>query len=772
MAPERPARPANKARHRRNQATSSQIVGVLGICIAAGVVAALTSSAAPTGSGAIDVFYRAGFVVITTLAGARARRWTLAVGAGLVTLGAVGWWGVAGLAALTITLALAWEGRRHRVAAACAGALIGIAALHLAWPRTTFATAFLAGVATVPMWISAYRTSSRIVRRRIRIAAAVAAAVIVTGVFASALFAVSQRSNVQVAIDEALGAAGQIGSGSGEAPTAGFDTARERLTQVVDAANAPWMVPARFIPVVGTNVNAIRGSAAAGASLAEAAARLSTDVDYRNLHRVGGGIDLAVLRSFQAPLAQADTALAVSEATLRGADSPFLLPPISSRMASLTRRVSAAHHDATTARMGAEVAPGLLGGSGQRRYLVLLGNLAEARDIGGHLGNWAEITADDGHFQVVRVGLPGDLLGGETAGQLLLPDAASFPRSLTEMNPTTYPQNWGATVDMPTVARLAAELYPQTHGGGPLDGVIYADTKAFGAALAITGPIPIPETDLTIDSSDAAAFLERGQYTEFQRQSIGDLAVTALVRKALGRLLEGTLPAPDKVAASFGPAVAQGHLRFVSMHRGDLPFLDRLGLVGAVQPIRGADLLAVVNRNINPSKIDSYLERRIDDAVTFDPATGAVRSDVTITLTNTAPADGLPRVVGNPPPGSPPGTNRTEVAVLSPLAASGAALDGVPTAIGTRTDVHGLARHSVLVDLAPGQTRTLVVRLTGRVSGPDYRLTWIAQPMANDDTATLSVRSTGAPLHDGLRTERRDVANRDQVITVRTGGSV
>jgi len=303
-----------------------------------------------------------------------------------------------------------------------------------------------------------------------------------------------------------------------------------------------------------------------------------------------------------------------------------VLGPVAERMQELTSRVRRAHSDAVTARLGVEAAPGLLGATAPRRYLLLLGNPAEARDLGGHLGNWAEVVATDGRLEVVRVGGPYDLFGPAGPDRPFLADRSSFPRSLLEMNPTRFPQNWGATPDLPTVARLAAELYPQSRGGAPLDGVIYADPTAFAAAIGITGPVPVPGTDITVDSDTAAQFLERGQYGLFSRESEGDEAVTELVRTALDRLLEGRLPAPDAVASAFGPSVDGGHLKFFSLHESDRELLERLHLDGAIAVTRGDDALAVITRNANPSKIDSYLKRSIDQRPAAVEAATASRS--------------------------------------------------------------------------------------------------------------------------------------------------
>jgi len=759
--------PPTRTRRGRRPSTRAEIVGVALVCATSGIVAALTADASPTGTTAFDVMWRAAIVVVTAIAGARSRRWSLAVGGGLVAVGAAGWWSLAGLGAIGVTYAMAWEDRRHRIAGSMSGALIGLAALHLGWPRQTFATAVLAAVACGVVWVSGYRTSSRRIRRRVRIGLIGLAVVVALGIIGASVFGLTQRSNVQSSIEEALAAADRIEDDSTQASVAGFDAARTRLDEVVAAVEAPWMLPARVVPGLGANLQAVRHAASAGSDLAAAAGTLAGQVDYERLRLAGGGIDLGVLSGFSDPLRSAETALVRSKDALGSARSPLVVSPVATRLDELAGRVEKAHTQAVTARMGVDAAPGLLGADGPRRYLLLLGNPAEARDLGGHIGNWAEIVADGGRIEVVRVGQPYDLFGPMSANRPLLPDPSAYPRSLTEMEPTRFPQNWGATPDLPTVARLAAELYPQVPGGAPIDGVLYADPVALAAAMEITGPVTAPGTDLQLTSANAAEFLERGQYSAYSRESIGDQAVTDLVEEVLNRLLEGDLPSPREASDAFGPAVAGGHLKFFSLHRPEEPFLRRLGIDGAVRHQPGSDLLAVISRNANPSKIDFYLERKIEYRVSFDPETGDVRSQVVVTLTNTAPAGELPAVVGNLAPGTPPGTNRTELAVLTPFTVSGATLDGHPAALGTRTDVDGLQRHTLALDLSPGATRTATFDLAGHVDGPDYRLRWIAQPLVNPDDATLVIRSSGSPFRGGASSGRVDLPSTTTDIVVR-----
>ena len=166
----------------------------------------------------------------------------------------------------------------------------------------------------------------------------------------------------------------------------------------------------------------------------------------------------------------------------------------------------------------------------------------------------------------------------------------------------------------------------------------------------------------------------------------------------------------------------------------------------------GGDLLAVVNRNSNPSKIDTFLRRSVDYDVDWDPTTGAVRSRVVVTMTNEVPAGDLGTEVTQPPPGAAPATNRTQLSVVTPFRATGALVEGEDVAIGSTSETDGLRRHTVTVDLPPGQRRTVSFDLTGEVArGDRYRLRWITQPLVRPTDARLLVHSSGAPLAGGAQ---------------------
>lgn len=739
----------HRTRRRRSELTRTHAGAILVIAVLGVVAAVVSSDAAPTGSAVLDALYRAVFVTLTVLSAARARRWSLLIAAALVAIGSSGWLLVPAGAALLTSLVLAWTDRRHRVWGAAVGALVGVAALQLTWPASpSRATALLAALAILPLWISGYRVSRRSTRRRLRILIGVLALLGLIGAAVGAVFAATQRGTLEATAAATTEAAQRISAGSGgdDASVDAFTENTQRFDAVADLADSWWMLPARAVPVVAQNVAVLRHAARAGADLNTVAATLAEDVDYEQLQQPDGSVDLERLRSFQSPLSHAATTARQVERQLDQLRSPWLVSPVRSRLTEFQEELQGVRSSTELATTAAESLPAMLGADGPRRYLLLLGNPAEARDLGGHIGNWAELVAEDGHLRVERVGSPYELFGPGTDPAPQLSPEIDLPPSMAEMQPQVFPQNWGATPDLATAAGVAADLYTSVSGGAPIDGVIYADPRALAGLLSLTGPITI-ENGTEITAEQAVQFLTVDQ---FANGADDDGTVSDLVRTALDRLTTSRLPSPARLGATFGPIVDRGELQFVSTTSSDDPLLRALGLTTLVAPAPGGDLVAVINRNANPSKIDAYLRRRIDYDVRWDPDTGDVRSRVTVTLENTAPATGLPSVVLQSPPGVPSGTNRTQLAVLSPLDADGAIVDGTTVGMASQPETDELRRYSVVVDVPPGGSRTVTFDLHGSVRpGSTYRLRWINQPLVHEDEARLVMHSSGDPFLGG-----------------------
>src|SRR5690606_3901975 len=149
-------------------------------------------------------------------------------------------------------------------------------------------------------------------------------------------------------------------------------------------------------------------------------------------------------------------------------------------------------------------------------------------------------------------------------------------------------------------------------------------------------------------ATTASAFLTRGQFAAFPDEAAASDALESLIHEVFDRLTIATLPGPRSLSELFWPLVHRGHLQMATLHAQDRPLLDRFGLTGAVPTPEGGDLLAVLNRNAGPNKLDAYLSRSTEVQVQWDPPSGRVEMSVTVELTNGAPASGLsPTAMGN-----------------------------------------------------------------------------------------------------------------------------
>jgi len=124
-------------------------------------------------------------------------------------------------------------------------------------------------------------------------------------------------------------------------------------------------------------------------------------------------------------------------------------------------------------------------------------------------------------------------------------------------------------------------------------------------------------------------------------------------------------------------------------------------------------------------------------------------------LHNTAPAAGYPDyVLRSEFLDLPPGTNRTLLTVYSALEYTAATLDGDPTSLTTDTEL-GWNAFTLELDLAPGETRTIVLTLEGQVAD-DYSLVVRPQPLAREDAVSINVGGDVQITWNG-RLDRRSV---------------
>jgi hypothetical protein len=713
---------------------------------AVGAAAAVSAPGAPTGLPVADAVWRAALAVLVTLAASRARRWSWLWMSGVAAAGAVGTvWLWLGVVALGLSLVGVFRDRRDRLLGAAVGAAGAVTLLHLPAGLGFFGLpSLLAAVAVAPTLWSAWDRSRRRDRARIRTVALAAGGLTLAALVGLALAALTARSQLQRGMDAAEEGLEAVRQGDQERAATRFDDATSAFGAAADALAAPWALPARTLPVVGHQVEALVAVAESGGSLSGTAAVAATTAPYQELKAAAGQVDLGTVRAMQAPVEASAAALRAADTRIAAARSPWLVPPIADPLAELAADITDTMPDAELAAEGLRVAPGLLGGEGPRTYVVLFTSPAESRFLGGFVGSYGILTAVDGKVTLAESGPIAELRNAEAVPVLTL-DPDTDPDYILRYGryaPATFFQNLTASPDFPTDAAVTADLVPQATGT-PVDGVIVADPYALGALLSLTGPVEVDGIPTPLSADNAARFLLYEQYLAFdaaddERKD----ALAAAAAATFDALTSRDLPGPRALGDALGPVMRQGRLLFTTFDPEENAFLDRLGTRGAFAPTPGADYLSVRTADALSNKIDTFLDRAIEHQVAVDPATGRVQATTTVRLTNRAPGGGLPRYVIGNDDGLPPGTTRLYLSLYTPLDLLDASLDGAPMGVEPQREFGGNV-FSQLVTIPPGGTVELRFRLEGlREPGPGYRLDLLAQPLANPDQITVAVASS------------------------------
>lgn len=676
----------------------------------------------------------------TTVAAAasRARRSTwLVLSGAAAALGGGMVLRLVGNLALAVSMVAVTRPRRSRLAGAAVGGLSVQVLLRLPargglLPALHGASAVAAAVVIVPLMVSAYRVLGRRSRSRARAAAFALCAVVGGAGVAFGAALASSRAEAARGLDDVRVGLTMALSGDARA-TQAMTEAAQSLAVAHDRVTAWWAWPARVVPVLGHQVVALDAALGQAATLAAVASSATAAADLGRLVVSEGRVDLARVAAVAAPLDRITAALDTAQARLGGARSRWLLAPIGDRMDAVLGRTRRALDDARAAAAVVAVAPGLLGEGTPRRYVVAFVTPAESRGAGGYMGSFGEVTAADGRLSMTRSGRTLELIASPVEPPRPPSGPPEYLARYSRFSPETSLGDVGYSPDFPTTAQVLEEQYERA-AGTAVEGAISIDPFALAALLELTGPVSVPGLDELLTAANGADLLLRQQYLRFpdpiERVDFLAAATTAV----LERLTAGPLPDVRTMVKVLTPVVRQGRLMVHSARPAEQAVLASTGLDGAFPSVGSGDFFSLVTQNSANNKIDVFLRREVDYTASFEPISGRVQATVDITLSNDAPADGLPwYVIGNTNPALPVGTNRLFVSVYTPHRLESARLDGAPLAMEADREL-GRYVYSAFVTLSAGQQGVVRLRLAGRVAGGGtYRIGYSPQPLVNPD---------------------------------------
>lgn len=479
-----------------------------------------------------------------------------------------------------------------------------------------------------------------------------------------------------------------------------------------------WRV-AVAVPVVGATPDAVRTAASTvddlarttlpvlvdtGASLAPARLRPSADrVDLAALTDAGPAVETALV------------GLERARGRIDRFDSAWLPGPVAAGLADLRGELTRTTSTLTGVARAARVVPPMLGGSGRRRYLVIVQNNAEARGTGGLPGLYATVTVDRGRIAVTAIGSNSDL---RNDGPFPLDLGADYRALWGDTKPVWA--NTNVDPDFPNAARQWLALWKRQTGQS-LDGAIGTDPIAFSYLMQATGPVRLPGGQV-VSASTIAGLTMRDVYARYPEGEPQNAFLRLVARATVSAVLTRSAD-PRSTLDQLGRAVRERRLMVYSGHGAEQEELAATGVGGTLPDAAGPYAYLVVNNSAG-SKMDFYLDR----AVRYEsgPCSGGQRTTrLTITLGNAAgPAATLPDYVtqwlgtdaaGRP---RPRGHIVLRASVFGPRGATftRVTIDGtaVPVASGQED---GRPVWTYPVDIGPGQQQTAVFEIIEPASG-------------------------------------------------------
>jgi hypothetical protein len=615
-------------------------------------------------------------------------------------------------------------------------------------------------------------------RRRIALALLGALAVLLVVLLFTAVAMLGVRGDLQRgqrALQDARRALvnGNLGAAATSFADAGDAfAAAERRSAATPARVGSWL------PLAGNNVDVGAGLARAGTEVVAAGETLTGALaalpdGLGSLAPRDGRIPVDDIANLAEPIGRAaghaDAAVAAVDAT----PGSFLVAPVAEARWEALDEIGAAARALTAADAVLEELPSFAGGGEPKRYLVASENPAELRGTGGIWGAYAELTLDDGEpsFSEVRSiqDLP-DVEPGDVA-----PPSPDYERNYGEFGGAGSWQNLNMTPDFPTAARAALGAF-EAATGERFDGMIVADPFALELMLRVTGPQPIPGTDLRLTADDVVDFTTNEAYSVFDRaierkEVLGTVAIDVFERFLA---LDGKGIARIRALAL---GVGRGHLKVYSADEGFQRALALASADGSHVASGSGDLLGVHQDDATGSKVGFYASRKVEHAVTLG-GRGEAIATTTLTIGNDAPERGQPRyVVGPFVDDLEAGDNRalTKISCREPCTLVGAEADGEPIGLVAGSE-QGVTWFRDFGTVPAGATRELTATTRtegvweGNGSGGVYRLTVLGQTTIRPTELTVTIvppdgtevvwTSEDMTIADGVATWEGEAPNR------------
>lgn len=521
-----------------------------------------------------------------------------------------------------------------------------------------------------------------------------------------------------------------------------------RAEQLVAAANgslhtSPELSVASIVPIARENLSSLRRSVEITLRLTNGGRRVLTAA--RPLQGPDGRLQVS-LRAGAVPLQTAREAggllkeVAYSLPELSGSSRRWLVGPVRQLHDDVLAESLRRRRQFISVGRGLELLTELAGGSGPRRYMLAVANAAEMRGTGGMVLSYGSLTSDAGKMALERFGPIDELM---LAQAVPTTEPADYLRRFESFSPTRLWRNVNLAGDFTLVAPIMERMYTAATGA-PVDGVVQIDSVGLAAILEGIGPVDVPGLG-TVNKDNVVAVTLNDAYVRFPDRPVRQDFLEAVARTSFERLLSGDYPS---VTALAGALVRAAEGRHVILHATE-PSVERLiatlGADGSLPP-PGVNFAALTVQNLSGNKLDYYIDTKLGVTGSVRPGR-ASRLKLAVTITNTAPANGVPQYVFGPlSPAFQAGEYRGLASVYLP---AGSVLTGQEGSDG-RPAVASEGGRTVVsygIDLQAGETRTAVLDVL-LPAQPPAEIGWVlpASPRVRPTVVTMALDTPGGTL--------------------------
>jgi len=265
----------------------------------------------------------------------------------------------------------------------------------------------------------------------------------------------------------------------------------------------------------------------------------------------------------------------------------------------------------------------VLGGNGERKYLILFQNNQEMRATGGFIGTYGILDINNG--QIKNFFMDGIY---NPDGQLKDKIVPPVPIQKISAAWSLHDSNWFP--NFPTSAEKAEDFY-QKDGGPTVDGVITLTPTVLQQLLAITGPIDMPDYGVTIDKDNFITNIEQEVEVNYDKTLNQPKKILSdLAPKLLDKIFSmKNLDDQAKILNVLYGSLNQKQILLYSNNYNIESTISQMGWSGEILNT-DKDYLSVINTNINGFKTDGV----IDESITHQAQIaddGSITDTVTVT---------------------------------------------------------------------------------------------------------------------------------------------